>query len=333
MLPRFNPPGNVTELSDAGRAAWSERIRGFFTDLAPTFPMLFDPTSIPAAADQATLVVRWPAFPATVRDQATSEEGRWSLADSDRKLQDEYCEWSVLRNAEGKILRVTFTSETPEYYAQLLKEDEAKLQALYEGFTGHPVPLDTLRNANGGYDKRNQWNVRTDGPIAHLMQRSNTLLAAVQLVAMATELRHDADGRLVVNQQQLVECGGLGVPSRNSDPQIAAAVNGLAAQKLDVSLADPPGLYLDGIATGGMGTPDGADPASFWTVERGDADHVVRARFEVPDDDHPYEVGDITIGGKPIRFGAQLADRVNVKVVAIAQPGGHEPTSKPCVGP
>ena len=71
------------------------------------------------------------------------------------------------------------------------------------------------------------------------------------------------------DQEQLVECGGLGEKTRSSDPQIAAKVNALAAEGHEITLADPVGLYLTGIMTNGMKTPDGADPATFWTPERG----------------------------------------------------------------
>ena len=36
-------------------------------------------------------------------------------------LQDEYCEWSVARNADGKITKVMFTTEGPEYWTYLAK--------------------------------------------------------------------------------------------------------------------------------------------------------------------------------------------------------------------
>lgn len=36
-----------------------------------------------------------------------------------QRLQDEYCEWSVDRNAEGKITRISVTCEGPEYWAYL----------------------------------------------------------------------------------------------------------------------------------------------------------------------------------------------------------------------
>lgn len=89
----------------------------------------------------------------------------------------------------------------------------------------------------------------------------------ISIAAQATILRHDANGDPVTDQEQLVECGGLGEKTRSSDPQIAAKVNALAAEGHEITLADPVGLYLTGIMTNGMKTPDGADPATF---ERGD---------------------------------------------------------------
>lgn len=66
-------------------------------------------------------------------------------------------------------------------------------------------------------------------------------------------------------------------------------------------------LYIDQLLIGGMETPDGEDPAAFWRL------------------------GDITAAGRPIRFGAQLADRVNVRLTALVKPAGHQPERHPCV--
>jgi hypothetical protein len=118
---------------------------------------------------------------------------------------------------------------------------------------------------------------------------------------------------------------------RNSDPQIAAAVNDAAATGAEISLQDPMGLYIDRFAIGGMETPDGEDPAAFWTVERGRPTHVLRASYAVPPE-RGYQVGDITAEGQPIRFGAQLADRVTVRLTALVNPADHQPVRQPCVG-
>ena len=79
-----------------------------------------------------------------------------------------------------------------------------------------------------------------------------------------------------------MRCGRLGEPLRNSDPQIAAAVNDAAATGAEITLQDPIGLYLDGLLTGGMETPDGGRPRRVLDVERGTPRHAVRASFAVP---------------------------------------------------
>lgn len=42
------------------------------------------------------------------------------------RIQDEYCEWSIKRNEAGKITKIIFTSEPPEFY-QFLYEDWFKV--------------------------------------------------------------------------------------------------------------------------------------------------------------------------------------------------------------
>jgi hypothetical protein len=81
----------------------------------------------------------------------------------------------------------------------------------------------------------------------HLAQANNTLGAAVDLAAKATILR-ERDGEPVTNQQVLVDCARLGNPFRNSDPQIAAAINNIAASGAEITLQDPPGLYIHGFS-------------------------------------------------------------------------------------
>ena len=56
--------------------------------------------------------ISWRAFPKRLQE---SGEGRWAQADK-REAQDEYCEWNVERNADKKIVKVTFTAEMHEVY-------------------------------------------------------------------------------------------------------------------------------------------------------------------------------------------------------------------------
>lgn len=324
----FSPPGNLDEMSEPSMAAWDERIRGFFEIEGRDFPNFYNPLGV--VDQQNSHGVTWPAAPGRLLSTRMSDEQRWDTADRDRNQQDEYCEWSVLRDG-AKITRVTFTTEVPDYFDVLLGTDETLLLDLYGHMSGEVVPIEALRKHSGNvFVRDSEFNNRTDGPIVHLTQVSNNLRAAIILAAQATTLR-EVDGKLLTHPQTLVLCGKLGDERRHSDPQIGAAVNSLVAGGHDVSLSDPPGLYLDEIVTTGFETPDGTDAQQFWHVERGDPDHVVRAAFEVPSE-LDYEVGDIKIGGLPIDFGAQLADRVHVRIEALSKSSaGSPPEPEPCV--
>lgn len=334
VLKRFSAPGQVPLGDEASLAAWHERVQGFFTPLAEEFTQFYDPSVVdtPAAAQAAP--VGWPAFPATLLRGATSQEGRWSLAE-DRTRQDEYCEWSVERDSDGVVMRVTFTTEVPEVFEHLAEHDPGALLALYQELVDPRVQPGDLVDDEGAYVRKNKWNASSEGRLAHLTQPSNTLSAAIILAAQATVQRVDAEGRPVRDQQILVRCGGLGGEFRNSDPRIASAVNNAAVAGASITLADPVGLYLDKILTAGMVLPspagDGVDPASLWKVQRGASGFAVRASFAVPEE-LGFRVGDILLDGRPIRFGAQLADRVIMRIGAVARPGDAEPRVEGCVG-
>jgi hypothetical protein len=322
ILPRFSTPGNV---ADSDPDAWSADVSDIFSR-AEGFPQFYDPTTTDTPADATIASVVWPAFPGSLRG---STKERLEIADHERGAQDEYCEWALERNAAGAIARITFTTEVPEYFDHLFATDRDGLLALYHDLIGPEVKAKDLQE-KGAYLRANKWNTSTEGRPAHLNQISNNLEAAVQLAATATVLRK-RNGKLVTGKQELVECGKLGEPLRNSDPQIASAVNNAAALGAEITLSNPAGLYIDGLITGGMETPDGEDPAAFWTVERGDAKHALRASYEVPEaQGGGYVVGDITIDGRPIDHAGQLAVRVRIRLDAVIKPGTHQPSPKPC---
>jgi hypothetical protein len=322
LFERFDPPGNLDDLSPAGREAWSEAVHAIFGQFTH-HQQFIDPTETDVPEDAKVDAVTWGAFPATQR--FGTPEQRWERVDGERDFQDEYCEWSVERDADDEIAAVTFTTEVPEYFEHLLDADEDAAIGLCEQLTGTKPAAGDLRDAHGDFDKNNPLNTRVDGPIVHLRQSSNTLEAAVKLAAEATILR-ERDGEPVIHAQTLVACGGLGEPLRNSDPQIAAAVNNLAAQGRAITLAAPPGLYITGLITNGIRTRDGTDPRALWSTERGSADHVVRARFTVPEKLR----GGVSVDGRPLRFGSQVAERVGVGLSVVSFPAGHRPERHPC---
>jgi hypothetical protein len=158
VLPRVGPPAGLPEPSQADADAWSAKVSAILEPYLAEFPQFYDATKIDTPADAQAAVVVWSAFPATLRRRAASEEARWRLADGTRANQDEYCEWSVERNPEGSVTRVTFTSEVREYFEHLAARDPERLRTLYEQLVGAEVRLEDLLGADGNYEPANRWN-------------------------------------------------------------------------------------------------------------------------------------------------------------------------------
>lgn len=337
-LPRFSLPPITPEqasgaslereLSQARADAWHNKVTDAFAEFPSSdFPQLYNPTEIDIPADAQPAEPTWAAFPARLAKGNVPDEVRWRLADEKRSEQDEYCEWSITKDpATEKLMRVIFTCELPEYFDQVA-EDEGLLVAIYQKFVDDSVAPDELQLPNGKYKRANQWNdSSTDGNIMHLIQTNNKLSAAVALVAEATIVR-ERNGVPVTDRATLFECSSaaLGDPDRNSDPQIAERINKLAREHKRVTFADPVGLYIDELVEAGIEFPGGLGLADCWHIERGDPDHILRARFELPDG-QPIE--DVNINGRPVTRGAQIADRVMVRITALADAVG---TTQPLV--
>ncbi|MER7153861.1 hypothetical protein [Streptomyces lydicus] len=333
-LSSYGPPGGLTDLTDFGRKAWdvfvSDNIDAAIKGPDPAEVLndgprsqFYNLTKTDTAPDAQTATVSWTAFPRLLKVNSTSDLQRWKKAEASRKVQDEYCEWSVTRT-DGKITRATFTCEGPEYWDILAKTSPETVLRLYRRYISPDVQEGDLF-VNGAYDRFNKWNSTTTNGAMHLIQKNNTLAAEIELAAAAT-LRRVIDGTELTAEQELIKCSRYGQAERNSDPHIGGSVNALARQKADISLADPVGLYFDGLSTEGWETPDGSDPQSYWSYERGDAEHPVRAVYEVPTD-KGFTVGDITINGRALQFGAQIADFITIKLVAVACRFGQSTTA------
>lgn len=339
-IPRFDPPGFLDDFDEEQRAAWSQfisaqvdaAIRGRPEILINDGPRLqfFNPTRTEIAADAVTRAIAWTAFPRQVQVSSISDRQRWRRADSSRDLQDEYCEWSVTRDAtSGKITRVTFTCEGPEYWEFLAATAPDKVLALYREFVSAEVQPEDLFDSEGTYNRQNRWNNSTSAGAMHLIQAANTLGAEIELAGGAT-VRRVLEGRELTGAQELIECGRYGEPERHSDPKIGAEVNALARQRADITLNNPVGLYFDDLSVAGWETPDAADAKQFWRFLRGRDGFFVRAVFEVPPE-RGYTVSDIKINGRAIQFGAQIADFITMKLVGLATRIGQS-TIEPMTG-
>ena len=325
-MQRFDPPGMLDDLDDAQKGAWSDWIsqqiddaragRPDLYDFDAPRPRLFNALSNPPAADAVEKDIVWTAFPRLVFLDSGTDEERWRTANLSRDVQDEYCEWSVVRLGDGRIKRVTFTCEGPEYWEFLAATNPAAVLALYQQHIDPSVAKRDLFGADGAYNPRNKWNNSTARGAMHLVQQNNTLGAEIELAAGSSNAR-TRNGVLMADPGELIACGAYGAAERHSDPTIGSEVNTLARANADVTLANPVGIYLAGLSTAGWTTPDQSDPAAYWKITRGTANKSVRAVYEVPTD-RAFVVGDIKINGRPIRFGAQIADFITIKLTGLA---------------
>jgi hypothetical protein len=335
-MAQINPPGDLNDFDAAGRAAWSDLISRFIDLNVADFdlPQFFNPTRDPAGADAIEKKIDWTAFPKQVTLSQGSDLRRWTVADRSRFIaQDEYCEWYVERDGNGKIIRVTFTSEGPEYWDFLAANFPQKLVELYQELIDPAVVLADLIDGNGNYNPLNRWNdPRRGGKIAHLGHVNNTLGAFVNIGARATIIRRRPDGTIMTGETELIDCGQYGGRDRHSDPHIGGEVNALARMGARITMANPVGLSMDGLFPLGWETPDGSDPKDYWTVVRGTEAHQMRTVYEVPAG-KGFVVGDIKINGRAIGFGGQIADFIRVKLVGLVhQFGQHQVPPRDCVG-
>jgi hypothetical protein len=321
----YDAPGFLNDLGQQEKTQWSDWISQQIDDAAAGDPQdfdfdaprprLFNALTTPAAADAVEKDITWTAFPRIVQLDSGTDDERWRTADSTRDVQDEYCEWSVTRRGDGKITRVTFTCEGPEYWSFLAAADPAKALSLYQQHVDSSARTQDILSGTR-YNPRNKWNNSTTRGAMHLIQPNNTLSAEIELAAGASNTRAPM-GQVLTDAQQLIRCGAYGQAERHSDPTIGAEVNKLARADADITLANPVGIYFAGLSTAGWRTPDGSDPSSFWTYTRGTPQKPVRAVFEVPVA-KGFVVGDIAINDRAIQYGGQIADFITMKLTGVA---------------
>jgi hypothetical protein len=280
-----------------------------------------------------------------------------------RGWQDEYCEWSIERNAAEKIVRVDFTCENPEYFNSVWLVDPARVLEIYRTTLDKPqIALDDLylKDAGGNpvtdpstgrpaYNPLNKWNTgsastATGGGAMHLTSTPNTIQTEMQLGSTATTPRTSGN----TDTGTLICCAQFGQIGRNSDPNIGAQVNRFVSSTPNLSpakatLANPPGLYIQTPNFARFKTPDGTDASTFWTVKRGNASltdaygrelpgtFVLHATFMVPA--HlGYTVSDVMIDGIPILYASQINQTFEMQIVAQAITQTAPPAVQPCAG-
>jgi hypothetical protein len=394
-LSAYDPPGFMTDFDriPGQRTQWSLAVSGWFDEcIAENAAKLqgqpcqyYNQLKTPANGTPLAQEIVWNAFSGTLRNRygrARALELADHLVSLTQRIDglgsywvggqweqlfyrplDEYCEWRTTRDPAGKIRRVTFTSEPPEYWQALHGDtlpnlagvptyttvgDRSLLVELYrehvsprveyedlicaEDLVDHTHPdAPVVVYAKGTYNPYNRWNT-TDG-IMHLTQPANSLGAEIKLGADATVLRTSpgSGGRPIADPDALIACAGYGGLNRFTDPTIGASVNELAALGFAITLRNPVGLYMDHLDVTGWAAPDGSPVDPSWLrILRGQPGLIERAVFEVPEREG-FTVSDITIGGVPIAFGGHLGEHMTIKLVGLAsEPGRFSNEPIPC---
>jgi hypothetical protein len=345
-LDRFDPPGGLRDVrtaellrlwSDEQSERFDDAVRRVEAEVGAGRSPFYNPAAAATDEPSAQRDITWPGFPRRLFLEHGADRRR-AFEEAERRdakgwrVQDEYLEWHVHRDPRsGKIIRIDFTCEGPEYWAFLAARAPRTLLSLYRRHVGPDVQADDLRRS-GRYDPLNRWN--TERGAMHLTHPSNTLGAEIALAADATVLRRKGR-RVLTDADELIRCAGYGVPERASDPRIGADVNALAREGYAITLANPVGLYMEGLDTQGWERPDGRPVGDYLRVVRGTRRYAVRAVYEVPAreraDGRPFVVGDISIGGRPIEFGGQVAEFVTMRLTGVAcRKGGLDNPPRGC---
>jgi hypothetical protein len=304
-------------------------------DSAFTLREAFDELSPGTQAETGT--VEWKAFPVTAGAPPASIDG-------DRfRLQDEYVEWRVEKNADGSLAAVTFITELTEYYEALAQAGAAALKEEIKRL--HPGANPTNRELFGDnfnpdaaspraradrfmrHLRLNPWNNGERG-ILCLTHQSNTMGALFGLLGACGVPK---------NVDPTAMCGSVGdacVPGRNSDPAVCSTAQGLARGNRSFAPQDPCGIRILGLDRASVWTVDGQrvdinDPAGnrgLWTITRNGR----RAVFKFQ--------GDVRLDGARIQTGAQLATELIAGATVLHAPNaalpdwarpGNEPVRAP----
>lgn len=253
-------------------------------------------------------LLTWAGFPRRVLTNHLDDKiEAYKEADANpgtRDAQDEYFEWRVDRDARGKISKLTFVTESFEYYEQLWKHDPSIVVGLYRTLVDSAVTLSDLETSGGEYNKFNRWNT-TDG-IVHYIQDINTIPAAIGLSQGAVNSR-------LPNRDNFEASPGLATAPTSVDPRVSFDIYMLVRKGLYVTLRDPLGLYIAGWNGSGLAHPDGSPAGDYWKITRGVPGMILRLEYEVPKS-LGFVVGDMTLGGRPIDYGGQFAEQITVMI-------------------
>lgn len=308
--------------TEGALASYQREVHVFYRDFARApgsgFTLLDAFDELTSGGQRQLDQVTWKAFPRSALA---------SHLDIDTKrtqLQDEYVEWRVERSAQGKVTRVTFTTEFTEYWAAFAAVGVTALRKAIQAVNPDANPTDIELFGNGFNPAQataaararqfvkqapaNPW-VNGNKDILFLIHRSSTLSALLNLV-----------NACAIPQTQLAPgdvCGTVSnacVKERNSDPSVCGAAQSLVTAQRALSLEDPVGveiLQLDGVWKIGGNQVDINDAATnqgAWIISRNGRRGVLDVAKGV------------TAGDQEIVSGAQVATSLVVGATVVSAP-------------
>jgi hypothetical protein len=224
----------------------------------------------------------------------------------------EYLEWHT-EWVDGVVTRVTFVTETPEYWALLARLAPRRLVELYQELVTPEVRRSDLFPWDGSrYEPRNRWNT-THGAV-HYVSKINSMydLLGVSQERAGTTVRDGYDA--------------LPYSRRTAaDARLNLDIWAASRQGATVATDNPPGVTMVHWDDSGWTRPDGTPVGDYWRVVRGRPAAALRLVYEVPAAEG-FRVGDIRIGGRPVTTGGQLAEHVTVAAHTVAGPLTGPPT-------
>ncbi|WP_338927557.1 hypothetical protein IHE33_15730 (plasmid) [Mycetohabitans endofungorum] len=340
-ISHFNPPANqddfgspdlLKKYSDHVSRNFNRsiaEIKAFLSRHHAGKPQFYNPLENGNSADDTLVMIPWNGFPRRFLNAAASGKTDYVSAEPDQlvqsngkqfRQQDEYLEWFVHRDDQGKIIRVDFTCEAHDYFEFLASLKPDAVVTLYANHVAPGVPENDLKAElfpNGEYNRGNAFNT-TKGAM-HLTHPANALSAEIKLAADATVRRKKGSGE-PTSPAELIQCAEFGESYRNSDPAIGYEINQKARDGYLITLTDPVGLYMIKFDDRGWTFADGTSASGFMTIIRGKPGKAIRAIYELPSalKAQGMTISDIQIGGVPIEYGGQIAEHVTMGIEGAA---------------
>ena len=313
LVTRYDTPAGLRDVPEGSSFydAWHEFVNGTVPSNFPGSPWI-DPVLV----DPDVVTVRtlsWIGFPRATLTVERRDDRAQGFADAEeagatfdwRPRQFEYFEWYTTRDATGKVTKVAFSTETPQYFELLADVDQERVVELYREHVDPAVQWDELVNADGTYDRHNRWT--TINGIMHYVNNINELNQAIGL----------AQGGALESLAPARDNFEFRVVARHAaDDYIIREVAALGRSGFDITVHEPVGLYLDGWDDTGWTKPDGSPVGDYWRITRGRPGAVLRLEYEVPYEEG-FVVGDILIGGRPVLHGGQLAEHMTSSLPVV----------------